>query len=78
MLNHTSSFLGLNIFSPPIIQYKEVLEQALRYVEKGYTLRDAAKILGVGYGTLARYLTTNATLRARYYEARARAKRRKK
>jgi hypothetical protein len=37
-----------------------------------------AKILGVGYGTLARYLTTNATLRARYYEARARAKRRKK
>jgi DNA invertase Pin-like site-specific DNA recombinase len=53
-------------------------QQALRYVEKGYTLRDAAKILGVGYGTLARYLTTNATLRARYYEARARAKRRKK
>jgi transposase len=43
----------------------------------GYTLKDAAKILGVGYGTLARYLTTNATLRARYYEARARAKRRK-
>jgi hypothetical protein len=44
----------------------------------GLTLKDAAKILGVGYGTLARYLTTNVTLRARYYEARARAERRKK
>jgi len=50
---------------------------ALKYVEKGYTLKDAAKILGVGYGTLARYLTTNVALRARYYEARARARRRK-
>jgi hypothetical protein len=44
----------------------------------GLTLKDAAKMLGVGYGTLARYLTTNVTLRARYYEARARAERRKK
>ena len=40
-------------------------------------MRDTAKILGVDYGTLARYLTTNVALRARYYEARARARRRK-
>jgi transposase-like protein len=52
-------------------------QQALKYIEKGYTLRDTARILNIGYGTLARYLTTNATLRARYYEARARARRRK-
>jgi hypothetical protein len=52
-------------------------QQALKYVEKDYTLKDATRILGVGYGTLARYLTMNAALRAKYYEARARAKRRK-
>ncbi len=54
-----------------------IAQRALKYVEKGYTLRDTAKILGVDYGTLARYLTTNVALRARYYEARARARRRK-
>jgi transposase len=44
---------------------------AIKYIEKGYSLRDTAKILNVSYGTLARFLTSNITLRTKYYEARA-------
>jgi DNA invertase Pin-like site-specific DNA recombinase len=44
---------------------------AIKYIEKGYSLRDVAKILNVSYGTLARFLTSNITLRTKYYEARA-------
>jgi putative DNA-invertase from lambdoid prophage Rac len=52
--------------------------EAIKYVDRGYTLKDAAKLLSVGYSTLARYILTNPTLRKQYYEARARAKSRRK
>jgi len=54
---------------------ESIARKAIEYVAKGYTLKDTAKILGVGYSTLARYLTQNPVLRAYYYEARARARR---
>jgi hypothetical protein len=47
-------------------------------VERGYTLRDAAKLLGVGYTTLARFIHSTPMLRARYYEAKARARARRR
>ena len=53
---------------------EQIAREAIRYVERGYTLKDAAKLLNVGYTTLARYLTQNPVLRALYYEARARAR----
>jgi len=56
----------------------EIANQALKFIEKGYSLKDAAKILGVGYTTLACYITSHPELREKYYEARARAKTRKK
>jgi putative DNA-invertase from lambdoid prophage Rac len=52
--------------------------EAIKYVDKGYTLKDAAKLLNVGYSTLARYILSNPTLRKQYYEARARSKSRRK
>jgi DNA invertase Pin-like site-specific DNA recombinase len=48
--------------------------EAIKYVGKGYTLKDAAKLLGVGYSTLARAILTNPVLREQYYSARARAR----
>jgi hypothetical protein len=33
--------------------------QALKFIEKGYTLKDATKHLGVGYTTLARFIISN-------------------
>ena len=54
-----------------------VARKAIEYVSRGYTLKDSAKLLGVGYSTLARYLTQNPMLRSLYYEARARSKARK-
>jgi len=65
---------GKRIGRPPKVN-EAIAKEAIRYVERGYTLKDAAKLLGVGYTTLARYLTQNAVLRALYYEARARARR---
>jgi DNA invertase Pin-like site-specific DNA recombinase len=52
--------------------------KAIEYVQKGYTLKDAAKLLGVGYKTLARFIHDTPMLRARYYEAKARARARKR
>jgi DNA invertase Pin-like site-specific DNA recombinase len=56
----------------------EVAQNAIKYIEKGYTLKDTAKLLGVGYTTLASYITSNSELREKYYEARARARIKKK
>ena len=67
---------GVKLGRPRKVTEATALE-AIRYVERGYTLKDAAKILGVGYTTLARLIHSNPTLRARYYEARARVKARK-
>jgi len=53
---------------------ESIAREAIKYVEKGYTLKDAAKVLGVNYHTLARFLTRNTILRSMYYNARARAK----
>jgi DNA invertase Pin-like site-specific DNA recombinase len=52
----------------------EIANQALKYIEKGYSLKDVARILGVGYTTLACYITSHPELRERYYEARAKSK----
>jgi len=56
---------------------ESIARKAIEYVSRGYTLKDSAKLLGVGYSTLARYLTQNPMLRSLYYEARARSKARK-
>ena len=56
----------------------ETATQALKYIEKGYSLKDVARILGVGYTTLASFITSNPELRAKYYEARAKSKIKKK
>jgi DNA invertase Pin-like site-specific DNA recombinase len=62
----------------PVTVDKEVAENAIKYIEKGYSLKDVAKLLGVGYTTLARFLTTDPEFRSKYYEARARAKAKRK
>jgi len=67
---------GKRVGRPPKVN-EAIAKEAIRYVERGYTLKDAAKLLGVGYTTLARYLTQNPVLRSMYYEARARARARR-
>jgi DNA invertase Pin-like site-specific DNA recombinase len=52
--------------------------KAIEYIQKGLSLKDTAKILGVGYKTLARFIHDTPMLRARYYEARARTRARKR
>jgi putative DNA-invertase from lambdoid prophage Rac len=68
---------GVKLGRPRKVNEAVALE-AIRYIERGYTLKDAAKILGVGYKTLARFIHETPMLRARYYEARARVKARKR
>jgi DNA invertase Pin-like site-specific DNA recombinase len=68
---------GKQIGRPAKVNEK-IANQALKYIEKGYSLRDVAKLLGVGYTTLARFLTTDLEFRSKYYEARARAKAKRK
>jgi len=68
---------GVKLGRPRKVTEATALE-AIRYVERGYTLKDAAKILGVGYTTLARLIHSNPTLRTRYYEARARTRTRRR
>jgi len=48
--------------------------QAIRYVERGYRLKDAAKLLNVGYTTLVRFINQNPMLTAQYYEAKLKAR----
>ena len=68
---------GKRIGRPPKVN-EQIAREAIKYIERGYTLKDAAKLLNVGYTTLARHLTQNPVLRALYYEARARARARAK
>jgi putative DNA-invertase from lambdoid prophage Rac len=68
---------GVKIGRPRKINETMALE-AIKYIERGYTLKDAAKLLGVGYTTLARFIHSTPMLRAKYYEARARVKARKR
>jgi DNA invertase Pin-like site-specific DNA recombinase len=68
---------GVKLGRPRKVTEATALE-AIRYVERGYTLKDVAKLLGVGYTTLARFIHSNPTLRARYYEARARTRTRRR
>lgn len=44
--------LGKRVGRPPKVN-QAILQNAVKYVEKGYTLKDTAKILGVGYTSLA-------------------------
>ena len=53
---------------------EEIALEAISKVEKGYTLKDAAKVLNVGYTTLVRFINANPVLKAQYYEARLKAK----
>jgi len=55
-----------------------VAMEAIKYIERGLSLKEAAKLLGVGYKTLARFIHDSPMLRARYYEARARTRARKR
>jgi putative DNA-invertase from lambdoid prophage Rac len=68
---------GVRLGRPPRVTQATILE-AIKYVERGYTLKDAAKILGVGYTTLAKHIHSSPILRARYYEAKAKARARRK
>ena len=68
---------GVKLGRPRKVTEATALE-AIKYVERGYTLKDAAKLLGVGYKTLARFIHDTPMLRARYYEARARTRARKR
>ena len=53
---------------------EEIALEAISKVEKGYTLKDAAKVLNVGYTTLVRFINANQVIKAQYYEARLKAK----
>jgi DNA invertase Pin-like site-specific DNA recombinase len=68
---------GKRLGRPPKISTETAI-QALKYVEKGYSLKDVARILGVGYTTLACYITNHPDWREKYYEARARSKMKKR
>lgn len=64
---------GVKLGRPRKVTESVALE-AIKYVSKGYTLKDAAKLLNVGYSTLARAILTNPVLREQYYSAKARAR----
>jgi putative DNA-invertase from lambdoid prophage Rac len=68
---------GVKLGRPRKVNETIALE-AIKYIERGLSLKDAAKILGVGYKTLARFIHDTPMLRARYYEARARTRARKR
>ena len=52
----------------------QIVREAIKNVERGYTLKDTAKLLNVGYTTLARHILSNPVYRTQYYEAKARAR----
>jgi putative DNA-invertase from lambdoid prophage Rac len=68
---------GVRLGRPPRVTEATLLE-TLKYIEKGYSLKDVSKILGVGYTTLAKHIHSSPILRTRYYEARAKARARRK
>jgi putative DNA-invertase from lambdoid prophage Rac len=68
---------GVKLGRPRKVNEATALE-AIKYIERGLSLKDAAKLLGVGYKTLARFIHETPSLRARYYEAKARTRARKR
>jgi len=68
--------MGKRIGRPPKVS-EQIAKEAIKLVERGYTLKDASKLLGVGYTTLARFINQSLALRSLYYDARLRAKARK-
>jgi DNA invertase Pin-like site-specific DNA recombinase len=63
--------MGLPVGRKPKVT-EAMAKEAIKMVERGYTLKEAAKLLKVGYSTLSRFITQNPVLRGLYYEARAR------
>lgn len=51
---------------------ENVIKEALKYIEKGYSLKDTAKLLGVAPSTLCKYLTRD--YRETYYSIKARVR----
>lgn len=56
---------------------ESIVKEVIKYVERGYTLKDTAKLLNVSYTTLARHILTNQIYRKQYYEAKAKTKKSK-
>jgi len=46
----------------------EVRDKVLNYIQKGYSLKDIAKIVGIGYSTLKRYVSKDLELSKAFYE----------
>lgn len=65
---------GKRLGRPPTIT-NDILEQTIKYIEKGYKVKEIAKILGVNHKTLTNYLN-KGLWRVKYYEARLKAARR--
>jgi len=65
--------MGKRIGRPAKVN-EAIAKEAIKLVERGYTLKDAAKLLDVKYGTLSKFISCSPQLRAMYYEARARKK----
>jgi DNA invertase Pin-like site-specific DNA recombinase len=63
--------MGLPVGRKPKVT-EAMAKEAIKMVERGYTLKEAARLLKVGYSTLSRFITQNPVLRGLYYEARAR------
>lgn len=69
--------MGKHVGRPRKIN-ETIVKEALRYIEKGLTLRETARLLNVGYSSLARFILETPSLRGLYYEAKARAKAKRK
>jgi len=66
--------LGKRVGRPPKMSEEKAVA-AIRLVGEGYTLKEAARVIGVGYTTLAKFIMERDHLRALYYEVKARARR---
>lgn len=68
---------GKRIGRPPKMSEEKAVA-AIRLVGEGYTLKEAARVIGVGYTTLAKFIMERDHLRALYYEVKARRTRKKR
>jgi len=68
---------GKRIGRPPKMSEEKAVA-AIRLVGEGYTLKEAARVIGVGYTTLAKFIMERDHLRTLYYEVKARRTRKKK
>jgi len=62
---------GKRVGRPPKLT-EQVAREAIRMVERGLTLTEAARVFNVHPKTLSKFITQNPTLRDLYYRARAR------